>query len=294
MGEKHCRYYRIADVTVQVESDLPITDTTFHAKFKSFEVKRPSEDTVSIRHHFFLPDLDAIDLGTEVYRKIPWIIYKKNGSWIYLSISSHLGRESIHRVAFCSHGYKRIRIHSPNENTFRKGNLPTLTLLPTDQILLAQVLANRKGCFFHSSGVILEEKGFLFLGHSEAGKSTIIKMLQGKAEILCDDRIIVRKHTGGFKIHGTWSHGEVPQVSSKGAPLEGIFFLEKDENNQIIPIDNRKNTIKGLLDCIITSFETNDWWQKTLSLIQELANEVPCYSLRFDKSGEIVEILQSM
>ena len=32
-------------------------------------------------------------------------------------------------------------------------------------------------------------------------------------------------------------------------------------------------------------------WHKTLDLIEELANESPCYVIRFDKSGEIVEEL---
>ena len=67
----------------------------------------------------------------------------------------------------------------------------------------------------------------LFVGHSEAGKSTIVKMLKGQAKILCDDRIIVRKWPEGFRIHGTWGHGEVPDVSPDSAPLERDLFPGK-------------------------------------------------------------------
>jgi hypothetical protein len=33
---------------------------------------------------------------------------------------------------------------------------------------------------------------------------------------------------------------------------------------------------------------TADWWNKTLDLIGQMANETPCYVMRFNKSGEIV------
>ncbi len=77
------RYYQVGELTVQVDSDLPITDATFHPKFKHFEVEKPGDDIVRISHHFRLPDLDSPDLGTEVHRKSPWIIYRKKDSWIY-------------------------------------------------------------------------------------------------------------------------------------------------------------------------------------------------------------------
>ncbi len=54
-----------------------------------------------------------------------------------------------------------------------------------------------------------------------------MKILRNKGEILCDDRIIVRRWPGGFRIHGTWSHGELPDVSTSDAPLRAIMFLEK-------------------------------------------------------------------
>ncbi|MGA8181463.1 MAG: hypothetical protein WB792_15475, partial [Desulfobacterales bacterium] len=71
-----------------MESDLPITDSTFHSKFKLFEVEGPGEDTICIRHHFSIPEIDDWDLGKEIYRKPPWAIYKNGDSWIYLGIST--------------------------------------------------------------------------------------------------------------------------------------------------------------------------------------------------------------
>jgi MoaA/NifB/PqqE/SkfB family radical SAM enzyme len=284
----HRRYYEIAGITVQVEADLPITDQTFTPKFKQFEVQGPGSDVISIRHHFSLPDLEGRDLGQEVYRRPPWAIYRQNDSWIYLGITPVADDPSLHRVAVFNHDHTRARIYSNGENFFLKGDFHALTLFPTDQILLARVLADRQGGFLHSAGVILNGQGLLFAGHSGAGKSTLVRMLQEKAEILCDDRNIVRRWPEGFRVHGTWSHGEVPLVSAASAPLSAIFLLHKSSRNRLRLLSNRQEIIGHLFAGLIKPLVSADWWQKMLALLEVLAREIPCYEMEFDRSGEIV------
>ena len=293
--KQHRRHYKIADITIQLDSDLPIAETTFHPKFKLFEVSGPGEDTITIRHHFSLPDLNGQDLGKEFYRKPPWAIYQKDNSWIYLGIAPTKGDKGLHRVVTFNADHSRARIYNyDREAVFLKGNLHSLTLFPSDQILLARILADREGFYLHSCGVIFEGKGLLFAGHSEAGKSTMATMLKGKAEILCDDRIIIRKLPEGFKIYGTWSHGDVPDISANSAPLKAILFLEKAQENRIIPIIDKKEIIKRLLSCLIKPFVTADWWEKTLVLIEKAAEQVPCYVLEFDKTDAVADILRKL
>ena len=282
------RYYQCAGITIQVESDLAITDSTFHPKFKLFEVQGPGEDTISIRHHFSLPDINDWDLGEQIYRKPPWAIYKRNNSWLYLGISPTAENKPLHRVVIFNHDHTKAEIYNPHKDIFYKGNLHALTLFPTDQILLARLLADREGCYLHSAGVILEGNGLIFAGHSETGKSTIVTMLKDKAEILCDDRMIVRRWENGFKIHGNWSHGDVPEVSADSAPLRAIMFLEQASKNRLIPLNDKKAVVKKLLACLIKPLVTADWWEKMLTLVGKMAKEVPCYTLQFDKSGEVL------
>ncbi|NQT12516.1 MAG: radical SAM protein, partial [Planctomycetes bacterium] len=176
----HRRYYRCGGITIRVDSDRAITDDTFHPTLRLFEVDGPGEDTISIRHQFGLPDLDGKKLGEEVYRKPPWAIYQQNGSWIYLGISPTEGDSHIHRVVTFNRDHTRARIcnDATRTDTFRKGNLHSLTQFPTDQILLARVLADRQGCYLHSAGVKMGGDGLLFAGHSDAGKSTISTLLK--------------------------------------------------------------------------------------------------------------------
>ena len=292
--KNHRRYYKVAGLTIQVDSDLPISDTTFQPKFKLFEVDGPGEDTIFIKHHFYLPDIDGKDLGQEVYRKEPWAIYKKENSWIYTGISSLAYDKPIHQLAIFNHDYSRGRIYNKIKKPFREGNLHSLTNFPTDQILLAQLLAYRKGCYLHSSGVILDGKGFLFVGHSNSGKSTIIKILGDKAEILCDDRVIIRRGSSGFRIYGTWSHGEISSISANSGPLKAILFLEKSGSNSLELLKDKKIIKDKLLACLIRPFVTAEWWEKMLLLIRDISNEIPCYMLRFTKDCNITDFLKQI
>ncbi|MDP2924720.1 MAG: radical SAM protein [Candidatus Omnitrophota bacterium] len=292
--KNHRRYFKIADITIQVESDLPIKNDTFNSKFKQFEVKGPGKDNISIRLHFSLPDLDGKGLANEVYRKPPWAIYKNNGSWIYLGISPIQGDKSLHRVAAFNSDHTRARIYRDEEGTFLKGNLHSLTMFSSDQILLARVLANRDGCYLHSCGVNFKGNGLLFVGHAEAGKSTMATILKGNAEILCDDRIIIRKQPDGFKIYGTWSHGDVPDISANSAPLKAILFLNKSDRNYLEPLKDKKIIARKLLAHLIRPFVTVDWWEKSLALLESVSNTIPCYELYFDKSGRVINLLEDL
>jgi MoaA/NifB/PqqE/SkfB family radical SAM enzyme len=294
--KEHRRYYQIAGLTIRVESDLPITDTTFGSKFKCFETEGPGEDTITLSHHFSLPDLRNQELGVEVYRKAPWAIYRKGRSWIYVGISPDPQDTDVHVVAAFNHDHSHARIYhgATQKEMYVKGNLRSLTLFPTDQIVLARVLADRGGCYLHSAGVNLANKGLLFVGHSEAGKSTMATMLKGKAEILCDDRIIVRERPEGFRMYGTWSHGDVSEVSSNSALLKAILFLEKAENNHVIPVADKRERFRRLLGCVIKPLVTPDWWEKTLSLVEKISGTVPCYVLRFDKDADVSDLLKDL
>jgi len=296
----HRRYYEIAGVTVQVESDLPFSDTTFDRKFASFAVDVPGDDTVVIRHHFGLPELDGKESGEEVYRNPPWAIYRRGQSWVYEGIAPDADDPTLHRVAVFSADHTRGELYNEkaHEQWWRDGGLGSLTMFPSDQILLARLLADREGCFLHSGGLLVDGQGFLFVGHSDAGKSTTMELVRRelgeRVEILCDDRNIVRRWPEGFRVHGTWSHGDVPDVSSASAPLRAILFLEQSAHNEIVPLTDRKLIWQRLLATLIRPMVTADWWHKEMDVLEQIVDEVPCFTMRFDRSGAIVRELEQL
>ncbi len=279
---------------MRVQADLPLSENTFGPKFDPFRLSRPGSDVVSLHHHFSLPDLRGDDLGERVYRHVPWEIRRRDDSWVYLGILPDSEDPSLHRVAMFNRDHSAGRIFNPTDEYFRAGNLEALTMFPTDQIWLARVLADREACYIHSAGMILDGQGLLFVGHSEAGKSTTVTMLRSEGEILCDDRIVVRRWPEGFRIHGTWSHGDVPVVSSASAPLRAVLFLEQAPENRLVPVQDRREVVRQLPFYVVRPLVTADWWQKTLDLLGALAREVPAYRLRLDKSGKVLGVLKQL
>jgi len=290
------RFYEIAGITVQVEADLPMTAETFAAKFRQFEVTGPGPDTVVVRHHFGVPAVAEDELGEQVFRRPPWAVYHRPGRWTYLGIQPLPDDRRLERVVVFDEEHRIGDVYNPaqSEEVFRQGGLVSLTMLPTDQILLARLLADRDGVFLHSGGVILDGCGLLFVGHSDAGKSTSIRFVEDRAEVLCDDRNIVRRTPGGFRVYGTWSHGEVPQVSAASAPLAALLFLRKAERNRLVRIADSKVLAEHLLPCVVKPLATADWWEKTLDVLEALGRDVSCYEMEFDTSGDIVAALTDL
>jgi len=288
------RYYGIAGLTVQVESDLPITDTTFEPKFAVFEVDGPGPDTIVVRHHFGLPSLDEADLGRELYRRPPWAIYRSTDRITYIMGGPEPGERECVVLATPDHTSIEVFNGEQREEHFREGGVNALTMMPTDQIVLARVLADRRACFLHSCGVIVDGRGLLFVGHSEAGKSTMMTMLASQGEALCDDRNIVRIWGDDVRVHGCWSHGEVPIVSAASAPLAAVLFLRKATTNRLEPLAASEEILGHLLPCVIKPLVTADWWDKTLDVVEHITKDVPCYVVEFDKSGAVVALLRDL
>lgn len=289
----HLRYYQIAGLTIQVAAGFPITDTTFASKFDQFRADGPGSENISLRLESPVPALSELNLGREFYRKPPWAIYRQSQAWIYVGILPDDDQSDPHSLAIFDADHSRGTVYRSRE-TYEKGGLESLTTFPSDQIWLARLLADRQGCYLHASGIKIGGQGLLFVGHSEAGKSTMLKMLRGQGEILCDDRMIVRRWPEGFKIHGTWSHGELPDVSPAEAPLRALLYLEKADENQLIAIPDKMERIGKVLSYVIRPLVDAGWWEKTLALAEQIADEVPAYRLRFDKSGRVQETLQTL
>ncbi len=234
-----------------------------------------------------------------------------NGMWLYQEISPTRDDPEKHRVWVFSADYTNATIyHHPRERKeISNYEWDSLAHLPTDQIWLAPLLADRNAVMIHSAGVIVNGQGLLFAGHSGAGKSTTVNMLKGvylmnalpgedsnpgnglKSGILCDDRNIIRHQDDGWFVHGTWSHGDVAEVSPASAPLRAIMFLQQDTTNRLTPLTDRREIWKRLLATLIRPMVTEAWWQKELDVLEKIVEKVPCFTMQFNKSGAIVKEL---
>ncbi|MCU0606661.1 MAG: hypothetical protein MUF78_04410, partial [Candidatus Edwardsbacteria bacterium] len=238
-----------------------------------------------------LPDLTA-PRTPPVYHKSPWTIYRGRSGWTYVGDADR--RTGVHHlVARFDRDHGDGDIYAPDARAFGRGGLGALTMFPTDQVLLARLLADRRGALLHGAGAVMGGRGLLFL-HSSAGKSTICGQLGRRATVLCDDRCIVRRDGKGFRLYGTWSHGTYAKVSPASAPLTGLFLLKQSRRNAVTPVSDRAEALQRLLPLAIKPLATADWWEKTLDTLQDLSGAVPAYELEFDRGGGIVGPLGSL
>jgi hypothetical protein len=282
--------FSVGGVLLEVEADLPLTAKSFHPQLMKFRSTPFSETTVKIHHHFFLPKERPFS-GRIWYDRLPWRIAFDGNTWIYQQMNRFTEPPPIIIMGVFSSDHFEGDIYHPDSADFERRGLGSITKLASDQIVLSRVLADREGCILHSSGMEISGQGLLFAGHSSAGKSTITRMLQSSGNILCDDRIIIRRWPDEYRIYGTISHGEIPIVSPGPAPLRAIMLLEKADENRMTRMDDHRELARILPFLVIKPLVTADWWGKTFDLLEKIIRDVPVYRLRFDKSGRVADLI---
>jgi radical SAM protein with 4Fe4S-binding SPASM domain len=292
---RHQRHFQIAGITLTVNSEREFKEDVFSPAVRHFRVKSPGDDVVHLELFFSLPRWNEKLLGDLVYDRAPWLIYRNGETWTYFGFIDHEGAKEIHRVAVFTDGHSHGRLFFDSDSRLLRLGLNSVSLLPTDQVWLPHVLLQRHAFYVHSCGLIVDGAGMLFVGHSRAGKSTVAKLFGDQAELLCDDRNIVRLWPGqGWRLHGTWSHGELSRVSASSAPLKAVFFLEKSAGNAVLPLRDPLEVRKRLIPCLPRTCADAEWWEGIWSLISKIIADVPAYILRFDKSGAAIPLIRGL
>ena len=163
---------------------------------------------------------------------------------------------------------------------------------PADELLVTNYLAQYGlGVEVHGCGLIDHERGgFLFLGHSGAGKSTTTRLWKSARdpEILSDDRIILRLRDGEVWMYGTPWHGEAAFASASGAKLSRIFVLRHGACNGLIPF-SPVQAVGELFARCFPPFHSAQGLQKAVEFLERVAKTVPCYEFQFVPDESAVE-----
>ncbi len=153
------------------------------------------------------------------------------------------------------------------------------------------LLSQGYGVLVHACGIDDNGKGLLFPGSSMNGKSTMAHLWKDDAEVLNDERIILRQKEGRIWIYGTPWHGEYEEISSKGVVLDKIFFLHHGEINKITLKTGSIATSMILGHCFLPYWEP-DGMQFTLDFCARLVETIPCYELGFVPDKNIIDFIR--
>jgi hypothetical protein len=163
---------------------------------------------------------------------------------------------------------------------------------PLDELLMMNLLAHGRGVEVHACGLEdTDGQGYLFIGHSGAGKTTTARLWQktGGVRVLSDDRIILRLWEGKTWMYGTPWHGEARLALPARTPLRQIFFLRHGPANEIVPLGSAE-ALARFLACSFVPFYSRSGLDFALAFFHDLIDSLPCAELRFVPEERAVEL----
>jgi hypothetical protein len=221
-----------------------------------------------------------------------WAFYRSNGRYVLQNDALEPG-SSPTVFAVLEQGLKSGDIYITH--TFLKQHLPPDPLgHPLNQILMILLLSLDRGMIFHACGIDNRGSGYLFLGNSGDGKSTMAKLwFDRNATVLNDDRIVVREKDGAFWMFGTPWHGDFRELSPNGLPIQKIFFLRRGKENWAV----QKSGAEAASMLLTRSFPPL-WDHKgmafTMGFCHHIVNKIPCYELSFQPDTKIVDFVRNV
>src|SRR5438876_3508289 len=204
---------RVANLTIALTSEDPMLAVPPEGAMRQFLVEDGDPD---LRLQARWGKLDAVSGGEPLFDSGGlWRLVAANGSLRFSCTSPALGSLP-YKMASVDRAFRagEVWLHRPY---FPSGRPAHPLEYPLDELLMIHLLAEGRGVEVHACGAVAPNgQGYLFVGQSGAGKTTMARLWQ-KAEgaggadgvrILSDDRIILRKIDGTLWMYGTPWHGE--------------------------------------------------------------------------------------
>jgi hypothetical protein len=153
---------------------------------------------------------------------------------------------------------------------------------PLDELLFHHRLVREGGLFVHACAARLASGAALFCGASGAGKTTLARVFhRAGVGVLSDDRVALRPAPVGFRAWGTPWHGSGRFATPESAPLRAVFFLQKAEHNEVVPIDG--GAAARLFALTFPPLWEAQGVARALDVCGRVVEQAPCYELHFRK-----------
>ena len=225
--------YRIAGIQFAIHGPLSAGELGVQDRLKPF-LESGSEGEEEVAIHWEEGDPGKPVEGEVVFDPgMIWKVYRSASGerfWArfhYPNATDGHGRALLEATP----GWDRIRI------TERWSEPPWQSLLSlgAGEVILRGRILFAPGIVCHAFAVEDEGRGFLFVGHSGAGKSTQAALWAARtnATVLSDDRVAVRMDGKGPSIHGTPWGGDADIATNHRAPLTAVFILGQAPQNSL-------------------------------------------------------------
>lgn len=198
----------------------------------------------------------------------------------------------------CEFDKPNISIHIPDEDYISlKEETPYLSNEDIEYIYTGaafyEALLQFNGFMLHSSGVVVDNKAYLFSADPGTGKSTHTSLWvkyfgSDRAKIINDDKPAIRMIDNKIYVYGTPWSGKTDQNINMKVPLGAIVFIERSKENHIKQIEP-KEAIPLILQQTIRPREP-EVMIKLLDMLDIVLRNIKLYRLGCNISEEAVKV----
>ena len=133
----------------------------------------------------------------------------------------------------------------------------------------------------HAVAFRYREKAYLIAAAPGVGKSTQIRTLMelypDEFSVICGDRPILEcRSDGSVFVHPSPWNGKEDWSGADGAPLGGIFFLERGAETSVEPL-SKKEAVLPFFRALISTFETEETIARLAQLEEQTLQFCPTY-----------------
>jgi hypothetical protein len=148
------------------------------------------------------------------------------------------------------------------------------------------------GTLMHAAGVDWEGSGFVFTGHTRAGKTTLSRDFPAEA-VLGDDLVAVGKTPDRLGLFGTpWPGREGGTVAYGGVPLRAVFHLHPELEPGLHPQTAGEALAELATNAPRLGYAGEE--SKLLGVFSSLVTAVPIYKLSLRLGDDVMPFLRQV
>jgi len=160
------------------------------------------------------------------------------------------------------------------------------------RIVHTLVLAKQGGFLLHAASAIRNGRAFLFAGVSEAGKTTISRLVPPDVTLLTDEISYVRRQDDRYAAFGTPFTGELAKLGENvSAPVAALYLLAKGAENRIEPM-TASEAARSLLANVLFFAKDEKLVQAVFDSAFEFVSNVPVSRLTFFPDARVWELIR--
>lgn len=222
-----------------------------------------------------------------------WILYEAGEALYFESLDPKTMQPRVR--AWISSDFRSVRAWIlPDLQHGQVGWSPMQLINPLVEVCLLSRIGRSGGLLLHAAGLSYGGQGYVFLGESGAGKSTIAELFAARgATVLSDERVILGTRGTELFMYGTPWVGSGNYAKNDSAPISNIFEISHGADRHVLaPLPPATYAARVLRQAILPYWDRLAL-DKTLGFVASLVSAVPCHTLAFLKSADIVEFIEA-